>query len=345
MRALREVLEPLRDLVAGPPAEPLPGPPADERPDERTTRVPDPPGPAYNDRTRQQWVRRAPFRGRRRGERILLGAAGAILLLGAITLLSRSRGSSSASPEPPDRGRRGQTWTNAVDGLEYAWVPAGRYRMGCTPGDANCDPDELPYRDVSIERGFWMGRTEVTVAAYQRFAAATGRRLPDAPRFNQEWQKSDHPIVNVPWETAGAFCAWAGGRLPTEAEWEWAFRGGHEDWYYPWGTDEPVCKRGARNGARFDDGAGCNDAGSERVAAYAQSPYGLFDMAGNAWEWTLDVWSEPGAADESRPRRVLRGGSWINDAAYLRASIRSRWFEGAESRDFIGLRCLREGGP
>ncbi|HEV7502061.1 MAG TPA: SUMF1/EgtB/PvdO family nonheme iron enzyme, partial [Vicinamibacteria bacterium] len=73
--------------------------------------------------------------------------------------------------------------------------------------------------------------------------------------------------------------------------------------------------------------------------------YGLYDVAGNVWEWTEDVWHEPGVASEARPRRVLRGGAWVNKAPFLRASIRSRWFEGAESRDFIGLRCLREATP
>ena len=65
-------------------------------------------------------------------------------------------------------------------------------------------------------------------------------------------------------------------------------------------------------------------------------------MAGNVWEWNQDVWRDPSEAGETRPRRVLRGGSWMNDASFLRASIRSRWFEGGESRDFIGLRCVRE---
>jgi formylglycine-generating enzyme required for sulfatase activity/tRNA A-37 threonylcarbamoyl transferase component Bud32 len=343
-RSLREVLEPLRDLVAGPPAEAMPAPPSDETPNERTTRVPDPPGPAYSDRTRQQWVQRQPFRGRRRGERIVLAAAGAVLLIAAFTLLPRSRGSAPGMALP-DQGRRGQTWMNAIDGLEYAWVPPGRYRMGCTPGDANCNPAELPYQEVDLRQGFWIGRTEVTVAAYKRFANATGREMPAAPRFNDDWQHDDHPVVNVPWETAGAYCAWAGGRLPNEAEWEWAFRGGHPDWYYPWGTEEPVCQPGARNGARFDDGAACDEAGTERAGAYSQNPYGLFDVAGNAWEWCQDVWRDREPAGDARQRRVLRGGSWVNEAAYLRASIRSRWFEGPESRDFIGLRCLRDAGP
>jgi formylglycine-generating enzyme required for sulfatase activity len=212
--------------------------------------------------------------------------------------------------------------------------------MGCTEGDANCDPAALPYQDVEIPSGLWMGRTEVPVSAYKRFAAATSREMPKAPSFNKGWERDDLPVVNVPWETAGSYCAWAGGRLPTEAEWEWADRGGHADWYYPWGNEEPVCQAGAANGARFDDEKDCRDKGPERVGAYAPNGYGLFDVAGNVWEWNQDVWREEGG--EARPRRVLRGGSWVNKPAFLRASIRSRWFEGPESRDFIGLRCVRE---
>jgi formylglycine-generating enzyme required for sulfatase activity len=347
MRSIREVLEPLRDLVAGRPAEPLPAVASDAAAmEDRTTRVPDPPGPAYSERPRQQWVRRKTFRGRRRGERALLGLGG-LVVAGVLvaTLLPRSRGSSPApTTGHPEEGHRGQVWTNPVDGLEYAWVPAGRYRMGCTPGDTNCDPATLRYQDVTLPRGFWMGRTEVPVAAYKRFAAATGREMPKAPSFNKGWERDDLPVVNVPWETAGSYCAWAGGRLPTEGEWEWADRGGHEDWYYPWGTEEPVCQPGARNGARFDDEQACHDAGPERVGSYAANDYGLYDLAGNVWEWNQDVWREADGTGEGRPRRVLRGGAWVNKAAFLRASIRSRWFEGGESRDFIGLRCVCEPG-
>jgi formylglycine-generating enzyme required for sulfatase activity len=337
----------MRELVAGPaperPSAPFGGGAASE---DHTTRVPDPPKLAYSERPRQDWVvRKKTFRVRRRGERAVIAVA-ALLVAGvlAAALLARGGGSPPGPATPhPDEGHRGQTWANPVDELDYAWVPPGRYPMGCTPGDANCDPATLPYQDVTIPNGFWMGRTEVPVGAYKRFAAATGREMPTAPSFNRGWERDDLPIVNVPWETAGAYCAWAGGRLPTEGEWEWADRGGHADWYYPWGAEEPVCLRGAPNGARFDDEKDCRDQGPEKVAAYAANGYGLYDMAGNVWEWTQDVWR--GEPAEGRPRRVLRGGSWVNKPAFLRASIRSRWFEGPESRDFIGLRCVREPKP
>jgi len=346
MRSIREVLEPMRELVAGPAVEGPSEHPADGgTSEEHTTRVADPPGIAYSERPKQDWVvRKKTFRVRRRGERALL-VGGALVVAGLLgaAVLSRGRGNGSAPAPRRDEARPGQTWSNPVDELDYAWVPPGRYPMGCTPGDANCDPATLPYQDVTIPNGFWMGRTEVPVAAYKRFAAATGREMPKAPSFNKGWERDELPIVNVPWETAGAYCAWAGGRLPTEGEWEWADRGGHADWYYPWGKDEPVCRPGAPNGARFDDEKDCRDTGPEKVAAYAANGYGLYDMAGNVWEWTQDVWRDE--AGEGRQRRVLRGGAWVNKPAFLRASIRSRWYEGPESRDFIGLRCVREANP
>jgi formylglycine-generating enzyme required for sulfatase activity len=190
-----------------------------------------------------------------------------------------------------------------------------------------------------------MGRTEVTVAAYKKFVRGGGRSMPRAPSFNAGWEKEDHPIVNVPWEAAAAFCSGAGARLPREDEWEFAARGGHSDWFFPWGTQDPVCRPDAANGARFDDGRACQKAGTEKVAAYKPNGYGLYDMGGNAWEWCQDLWTgrdrEAGDSEsDTRPRRVMRGGSWINEAWYMRVSIRSRWYEGPSSRDFVGFRCV-----
>jgi formylglycine-generating enzyme required for sulfatase activity len=248
----------------------------------------------------------------------------------------------------------GETWTNPKDDLPSVWVPAGKFAMGCTPGDDRCDPKQLPSREITFEDGFWFSRTEVTVGAYKAFARETATRLPDAPAFNEGWQKDDHPIVNVTWDDARAYCAWAGSRLPSEAEWEYAARGGHAGWFHPWGNESPSCTPGAPNGARFDDGAGCRRAGTERVGVYGPNGFGLYDIAGNAWEWCADEWnanysdapSDGSAFEEgtSASRRVLRGGSWINGADYLRVSIRSRWYQG-RGREFIGFRCARERTP
>ena len=191
----------------------------------------------------------------------------------------------------------------------------------------------------------------MTVGAYKAFSKAAGTELPEAPRFNEGWIKDDHPVVNVSWDDARAYCAWAGGRLPSEAEWEYAARGGHPDRKHPWGNEPPSCTAGAPNGARFDDGSACRRAGTERVGAYGGNGLGIHDLAGNAWEWCADAWSDDlgkappdGSAfdDQEASRRVLRGGSWINGADYLRVSIRSRWYQ-RRGRDFIGFRCARDG--
>src|SRR6185369_11919550 len=120
-------------------------------------------------------------------------------------------------PEPsPHALEEIRVWRNPDDGLEYVRVPAGRFTMGCET--AQCPPTQLPLHVVTLEQPFFLGRTEVTVGAFRRFAAATSRPLPAAPEFNPDWQHAEHPMVNVDWQSARDYCAWAGGRLPSEAE-------------------------------------------------------------------------------------------------------------------------------
>jgi formylglycine-generating enzyme required for sulfatase activity len=119
----------------------------------------------------------------------------------------------------------------------YIPIPPGEFWMGATPGDTKAGADEKPRHLVRISKGFWLGETPVTVASYQRFVTEKGLAMPSAPGFNPAWRQQDHPVVRVTWDQAQAYCEWAGGRLPTEAEWEYAARGGQDGLTYPWGND------------------------------------------------------------------------------------------------------------
>jgi formylglycine-generating enzyme required for sulfatase activity len=217
--------------------------------------------------------------------------------------------------------------------------------MGCVPGDSGCSRAEGPQHSVALSRGFWLGRTEVTVASYARYAGATGQTMPPAPAFNPGWALEDHPIVNVSWEEASAYCAWAGGRLPTEAEWERAARGGRDGLAYPWGN-------GISHEQANHEGTGSRDRWEQTspVASFEANGYGLLDVSGNVWEWCADWYSEDyyASSPSTDPRgpssgryRVLRGGSWDFNPGNLRASFRFRFAPSARVYD-SGFRCARD---
>ena len=244
--------------------------------------------------------------------------------------------------------REGEVRTNPRDGLEYVWIPAGTFEQGCAPADAECEPDERPRHRVGLERGFRLGKVEVTVAAYGRYARASRTAMPEAPPFNPDWGARNHPIVNVTWYDATAFCTWAGGRLPTEAQWERAARGGHHGLTYTWGhlpSREQANYRGIGGRDRWEQ--------TSPVGSFPSNGFGLHDMNGNVWEWCRD-WYAPDyyqaslTTDPSGPssgeHRVVRGGSWLNVERYLRASYRLSY--GPETLlASVGFRCAQDTEP
>ena len=227
---------------------------------------------------------------------------------------------------------------NPKDGLKYAWIPPGTFTMGCSPGDTECQSDEKPPHQVTITKGFWMGQTEVTVGAYKRFATATGRQMPPTPVFNgrplnPRWGDEAMPMEDVTADDGQAYCGWAGGRLPTEAEWEYAARGGSTEARY--GNLDEIAWYESNSGGR-----------PQKVARKRANIFGLFDMLGNVWEWVSD-WYDPDyyqsspSQDPSGPasgtEHAMRGGSsWYGTPGNVRVSVR-RTDSGWTIND--GFRC------
>ncbi len=227
--------------------------------------------------------------------------------------------------------------TDPAPEIEWRMVPAGPFLMGSDPSGAYPpDTDEQPRHSVSLA-AFQLSRIPVTNGQYRAFAAATGRRLPLAwPGAGGE---DETPVTYVSWHDAKAFCEWSGTRLPTEAEWEAAARGG-DDRLWPWGDEPPDATR-----CVFSAGIG----GPTRAGAHPHgaSPAGALDMAGNVWEWVSSAYrpypydasdgrEEP---DDSVPR-VVRGGSYLDGADGVRCSARRPML--AAARDtYVGFRVVR----
>jgi len=237
--------------------------------------------------------------------------------------------------ESPTAPKVGEVRTNPKDGLAYVWIPPGTFQMGCAPEDGECDADESPRHAVAIARGFWMGRTEVPVAAYGKSAV-----VPDGQ------EGADHPVFNVTRDEAKAFCEWSGGRLPTEAEWEYAARGGRDGLKYPWGNTI------SHEDANYIGTGGRDDWDvTSPVASFPANGFGLFDMAGNVWEWVQDDYHDSyqgapsdGSAWQGSGGAFLRGGSWFCLPKYVRASNRNLVAPGAR-RALDGFRCVRDVAP
>jgi len=233
----------------------------------------------------------------------------------------------------------GSTLISEVDGMVQVYIPSGKFQMGSEDGNN----DEQPIHTVYLD-AFWMDQTEVTNAMYIVF-----RNFRSGSEVQIAEGNEDLPITRVDWRDARAYCFWAGRRLPTEAEWEKAARGGLIGAKYPWGDEDPDCNTGAENGAQYAD-CGLH---AVPVGSFNANGYGLYDMAGNVWEWVEDYYYEEyyKNSPDNNPKNtglgeqmVNRGGSWEDDALYLQSAYRS-WGGAAVSRSYIGFRCAQDVSP
>ncbi len=232
-----------------------------------------------------------------------------------------------ASPRPPEGS--------------MVSIPAGEFTMGSQDGDV----DERPAHKVQVN-AFSMDVYEVTVGQYAEFLQSGEARAPlDWKTMNQSaYQK--RPVSNVDWADAAAYCKWAGKRLPTEAEWEKAARG-TDGRLYPWGNDPPTPLHANYGKTGPHNYEALAPVGSFEVG---KSPYGVYDMAGNAWEWVSD-WYDSDYYKNSPPKnpeglptggfKVVRGGALNTSARTLRSSDRFWDPPSFRSLYFPGFRCAK----
>jgi formylglycine-generating enzyme required for sulfatase activity len=247
------------------------------------------------------------------------------------------------APKPGDKR------VNSKDGAALVFVPGGEFTMGSDTGEDH----EKPAHKQRVE-GFWMYTKEVTNGQYRKFLAAKpqwtperiDRKLHDG-HYLAHWKEQtsaskddSYPVAFVPWYAAQAYAEWAGGRLPTEAEWEYAAQGGK---WYPFGT---------ATGMISGQLANYSSQGTKPVGSYRPNPFGLYDLAGNVWEWCSSLYKEyPYRANDGREdpndsgARVLRGGSWdFVVPNFLSAAGRSRSGPSGCYLLNCGFRCVVRAG-
>jgi eukaryotic-like serine/threonine-protein kinase len=242
----------------------------------------------------------------------------------------------------------GSTQVSDKDGMTLLYIPAGEFLMGAAESDKQAFDNEKPQHKVYLD-AFWIDQTEVTNAMYAKCMKAGVCHAPSSIQSSTRTsyygnpQFDTYPVVYVDWNDATAYCQWAGGDLPTEAQWEKAARGNDER-TYPWGNQSPDKTRLNYNMEVRD---------TTQVGTYptGASPYGALDMAGNVWEWVADWYGETyytrspdrnPTGPVSGTERVLRGGSWDyeDEPSIVRISARLVSRPGYQY-DYDGFRCAR----
>lgn len=318
---------------------------------------------------------------------IIITIAVSIFLIVGLSIAQKDSQQTSDKPEEQPKEIIGK------DGAKMVLIPAGEFQMGTDPAEipklveflksqgisiAKEDwfKDETPRHTVYVD-AFYMDVYEVTNAQYRKFVQETGHREPEGwkiesitgrsvglksefkPWADSDFNKDNQPVVCVSWEDAKAYAEWAGKRLPTEAEWEYAARGGLVGKRYVWGDDWPPPKDSGNFAdetlkktfpkARIIDGYDDGYAYAAPVGSYKPNGYGLYDMAGNVWEWCADWYDKDYYAYSPKlnPKgpdwgsdRVLRGGSWLSYlGSNLRAAGRSNFAPIDDSG--VGFRCVQ----
>jgi formylglycine-generating enzyme required for sulfatase activity len=241
-------------------------------------------------------------------------------------------------------GSAASAFAKTADVAGMVLVPEGYFGMGA---NAPAPEEETPQHQVYVS-AYYIDKHEVSNAQYAEFMKATGH---PAPAFwaDENFNKPEFPVVGVSWMDAAAYAKWKGGRLPTEAEWEKAARG-TDLRPFPWGDK---WAKGMRLNFLniFGVADGYQYAATTTAFPAGASPYGVFNMAGNVWEWCLDWFKKDyygagpeinpeGPPEKTNPMKVLRGGSWINDIDNVRATHRGRNFPYVKNT-FYGFRIVK----